>query len=63
MLEALLTNQLHGLHERARRVAQEHPVHREMDVGLDAGAVQKSGLQVQGLGELQVRGLVPPLAE
>ena len=63
MLEALLTNQLHGLHERTRRVAQEHPVHWEMDVGLDAGAVQKSGLQVQGLGELQVRGLVPPLAE
>jgi hypothetical protein len=34
-----------------------------MDVGLDAGAVQKSGLQVQGLGELQAGGLVSSLTE
>ena len=63
VFEALLANHVHGLHERARRIAQEHPVHREMNVGLDAGAVEKSGLQVQGLSELQAEGLIPPLAE
>ncbi len=37
-----------GVHERARRVAQQHPVDREVDVGLHAGGVGEDRVEAQG---------------
>src|ERR1041384_1884926 len=45
--QASLANHQRGFHERAHSVSQQHPVGGEMDVGLEAGAIQKILLQVQ----------------
>ena len=48
-LQPGFADQFGGLHQRAHPVAQQYPVHRKMNVGLQAGGVQKVALQIQGL--------------
>ena len=43
LAQALAANQLHGFHQGAGRIAQEHPIDRIMDVNLEAGRIQKGG--------------------
>ena len=46
-------DQLGGFHQGARGVAQQHPVHREMDVRLQAGAVEEHHRRVHRHGQAQ----------
>ena len=56
--QALGADQLHGLHQGARGIAQQHPVDRVMDIGLKAGGIQEARIQVYRFHQAQVFGLV-----
>jgi hypothetical protein len=51
--QARRTDQPRRFHQGAHAIAQQHPVRREMNVGFEAGAIQKIRLQIQGLSETQ----------
>ena len=53
VLEALVADQAHRFHEGAGGVAQQDPVHRIVDVGFQAGGVQKGAFQIQRLGQMK----------
>ena len=56
--QASLADQPRRFHQRAHSIPQQHPVGRKVDVRLEAGAIQKILLQVQGFLEAQLAGLV-----
>jgi len=63
VLEALVADQAHRLHQGARGVAQQDPVDRIVNVGLYAGGIQEIGFQVQRLVQVQHTGLALALLE
>jgi len=63
VLEPLVADQAHRLHQGARGVAQQDPVDRVVNVGLYAGGIQEIGFQVQRLVQVQHTGLGLALLE
>ena len=56
VLEPLAANQLDGFHQRASGVTQQNPIDRIMNVGAQAGGVEKGALQIHRLGQGQPLG-------
>ncbi|PYJ91136.1 MAG: hypothetical protein DME62_15845 [Verrucomicrobia bacterium] len=57
MAQALSSDQTDSLHQRFGGIAQEDPINRIVDVGLDAGRVQEANLQVQWGAQAQFFGM------
>jgi hypothetical protein len=62
-LESLLADEQGGFHQGAHPVAQQHPIHWKMDVGLQRGRIQKIVCQVQRLPQAQLAGLIQGAAQ
>jgi len=49
----LVADQEHGLHQCARDIAKQDPIDGVVDVGTQAGAIQKSAFQIHRFGQVQ----------
>ena len=56
VLESLVADKPDRPHQGAGGIAQQHPVHGVVDVGAQAGGVQKGAFQIQRLGQPQLLG-------
>ena len=58
VLESLVADEPDRAHQAAGGIAQQHPVRGVVDIGAQAGGVEKGAFQIQRLGQLQsLRGL------
>lgn len=54
MLQTLIANQFDGFHQGARGIAEQDPIDGMVDIGDEAGGIQKGAFQIQRFGQLEL---------